>query len=124
MAEEIKQQVARTDPLQMRLQLTPANESEQPILANTTMVMPGSGFIYVDFGFIEPGVLPALGQVARQGGKMPEQINGRLAARLALSFDVVQQLHQQLGNVLEGLQRAQAQGAAAGRAPAKADKKG
>ena len=121
MAEEITQQPAKIDPHQLRLRLTPANQSDQPVLANTTLVVPGSGFVYVDFGFIEPAVLPALGQMARQGGKLPEQIDGRLAARVAMSFDVVQQLHQQLGVILKGLQRAQPPAAA--KAAATTDRK-
>ena len=108
MAEAPKQKPAKVEPQQLRLKLTPANQSEQPILANTTLVTPGAGFVYLDFGFIEPGVLPALGEMARQGTKLPEEINGRLAARVALGLDTVQQLHQQLGGILQGAQRAQA----------------
>ena len=107
MTDEIKPQPTRSDAKQLRLKLTPTNNSEQPILANTTAVVPGPGFVYVDFGFVEPSVLPTLGQMARQGSKLPEQIEGRLAARLALSLDVVQQSHQQLGGVPQGLQQAQ-----------------
>lgn len=121
MAEAPKQKPAKTESHQLRLKLMPANQSEQPILANTTLVTPASGFVYVDFGFIEPGVMPALGELARQGNKLPEEINGRLAARVALAFDTVQQLHQQLGGILQGLQRAQAPAPAT--APATTGKK-
>src|SRR3954464_15410803 len=99
MAEPSKPKPVKAEAQQLRLKLTAANHSEQPILANTTMVTPGSGFVYVDFGFIEPGVLPALGEMARQGTKLPEEINGRLAARVAMAIDTVQQLHQQLGGI-------------------------
>lgn len=123
MAEAAEQKPEKAESQQLRLKLTPANQSEQPILANTTMVTPGSGFVYLDFGFIEPGVLPALGEMARQGTKLPEEIGGRLAARVALGLDVVQQLHQQLGGILQGVQRAQPQAAAPTNAPATAGKK-
>jgi len=42
----------------------------------------------------------------REGrGKLPESINGRLATRVALSYDTLANLHQQLGNALQGLKR-------------------
>jgi hypothetical protein len=41
--------------------------------------------------------------VAQEGGKLPESINGRLATRVALSYDTLANLHQQLGNALQGL---------------------
>lgn len=44
-------------------------------------------------------MLPALGEMARQGAKLPEEINSRLAARVALGIDAGQQLHQQLGGI-------------------------
>ena len=44
-------------------------------------------------------------RVAKEGGKLPESINGRLATRVALSYDTLANLHQQLGNALQGLKR-------------------
>jgi hypothetical protein len=41
-------------------------------------------------------------RVAKEGGKLPESINGRLATRVALSYDTLANLHQQLGNALQG----------------------
>jgi len=43
--------------------------------------------------------------VAQQGGKLPESINGRLATRVAMSYDTLANLHQQLGNALQGLKK-------------------
>jgi hypothetical protein len=44
-------------------------------------------------------------RVAQQGGKLPESINGRLATRVAMSYDTLANLHQQLGNALQGLKK-------------------
>jgi hypothetical protein len=45
-------------------------------------------------------------RVAQQGGKLPESINGRLATRVALSYETLSNLHQQLGNAIQGLKKA------------------
>jgi hypothetical protein len=37
---------------------------------------------------------------------MPPNIDGKLAARVAMGYDVIQNLHQQLGQVLTGLRGA------------------
>jgi len=50
------------------------------------------GMVFVDFGFIEPG---------------------KLAARVALGYDAVAQLHQQLGRVLTSLSEAASKAAQA-----------
>jgi len=39
------------------------------------------------------------------GVKLPESINGRLATRVAMSYDTLANLHQQLGNALQGLKK-------------------
>jgi hypothetical protein len=40
---------------------------------------------------------------AGSGKKIPERINGRLGARAALPYDVLANLHQQIGRVLQAL---------------------
>lgn len=88
------------------LRLVPVRDSDQPIVANYTALNVAPGMVFVDFGFIEPGMLSALPRMAREGGKLPESINGKLAARVALGYDALAQLHQQLGRVLAGLSEA------------------
>jgi hypothetical protein len=95
----------------MALRLMPVRDSDQPIVANYTALNVAPGMVFVDFGFIEPGMLAALPRVAREGGKLPETINGKLAARVALGYDAVAGLHQQLGSVLKGLSEAAAKAA-------------
>jgi hypothetical protein len=79
---------------------------DQPIVANYSAVNVAPGMVFLDFGFMEPGMLAALPRVAKQGGKLPEQVNGKLAVRVAMGYDVLANLHQQLGRVLAGLAEA------------------
>ena len=88
----------------LNVRLMPAGQSDQPVLANYTTLSVAPGMVFIDFGFLEPGLLAALPRVVKSGGKMPENINGRLAVRVAVGFDVVQNLHQQLGRVMTSLQ--------------------
>ena len=89
----------------VNLQLVPANGSDQPVLANVTMVQPTAGVALVDFGFLDPGAMAALSNMARAGRKVPERVNGRLAARVAISYEALATLHQQIGGVLQALSR-------------------
>ena len=87
----------------LNIRLAPVNNSDQPILANFTRLNAAPGVAFVDFGFLEPAALSALSRLARTGGKIPENLNGKLAVRVAIGFDSVAALHQQLGQLLEGL---------------------
>ena len=88
------------------IRLAPVDNSDQPVLANYTALNVAPGMIFIDFGFLEPGMLTALPRVARQGGKLPESVNGKLAVRVAMGYDGLANLHQQLGQVLSGLRAA------------------
>jgi hypothetical protein len=96
---------------QMGIRLEPVENSDQPILANYCNINVAPGMAFIDFGFFEPAMLAALPRVARSGGKLPENLNGKLAVRVALGFDSLANLHQQLGQVLKGLSEARAAGA-------------
>jgi len=108
--------VAGVKPITMNVRLAPVNNSDQPLLANiaTLNMSPGMGF--VDFGFLEPGILNSLQGMATQGAKMPEELNGKLVVRVALGYDAMANLHQQLSRALTAIQ-AQQQGAAAKKTP-------
>jgi hypothetical protein len=82
--------------LQMGLRLRSVDHSDQPVFANFTSVQGAPGMVFLDFGFLEPGSLPALSRLAQSGEKLPEAINGRLACRLVLGVDTAAQLAQQL----------------------------
>ncbi len=94
---------------QMGIRLAPVENSDQPVVANYCNINVAPGMAFIDFGFLEPGMLAALPRVARQGGKLPERLNGKLAVRVALGYDALAHLHQQLGRVLTGLSAAAAQ---------------
>jgi len=99
-----KQAEAQSKALGIRL--VPVENSDQPVVANYCSINVSSGMAFIDFGFLEPGMLAALPRVARSGGKLPEQLNGKLAVRVALGYDALANLHQQLGQVLKGLSEA------------------
>ncbi|MGH8749366.1 MAG: hypothetical protein ACREU5_09705 [Burkholderiales bacterium] len=95
------------------VRLLPAGQSDQPVLANLTTVHPTAGYALVDFGFVEPAAIAAASRAARSGGKAPgEQLSGRLAVRVALGYDALAALQQQIGRTLQALA-----GAAKGPAP-------
>jgi hypothetical protein len=101
----------------MSIRLVPVDNSDQPVVANYSSIDVAPGMTFIDFGFIEPGMLAALPRVARQGGKLPERISGKLAVRVAMGYDALANLHQQLGRVLTGLQAAARQAQSGGRQP-------
>lgn len=94
-------------PAGMNVRLAPVVDSDQPVVANYTALNMAPGMAFIDFGFLEPAMLAELPHLARQGGKLPEQLSGTLAVRVALGYDVLANLHQQLGRVLEELSQAQ-----------------
>src|SRR5262245_8511494 len=100
------QDARRGKPINLGINLVPAQQSDQPVLANFSLVNVAPGMAFIDFGFIEPRVLAALPSMALSGGKMPERIDGRLAVRVAIGFDAVQSLQQQLARILTGLEAA------------------
>jgi hypothetical protein len=111
------EQGGQARPAGLGLRLVPVDQSDQPVLSNLTTVSVAPGMVFIDFGFVEPGLMSALPRMARLGGKMPERITGKLAVRVALGFDSLTALHQQLGQVLKGL--GDAARAASARASAK-----
>jgi len=85
----------------LNIRLAPVNNSDQPVLANFTRLNGAPGMVFVDFGFLEPAALSALSRLAQAGGKIPENLNGKLAVRVALGYDTLAALHQQLGQVID-----------------------
>ena len=87
------------------VRLVPAGDSDQPRVTNYTSLTLAPGMAFIDFGFFEPAMLAALPRVAQQGGKLPEAINGRLATRVAMSYETLNNLQQQLTSALQGLKK-------------------
>ena len=94
--------------------------SDVPVMANFARVHLSAPAVVVDFGFVEPAALQALASVARNGGKVPEAMDGRLAARVAMTPDAMIALHQQLGQAIAGLKEQVGQVIAAAKEPRKA----
>ena len=101
----------------MGIRLVPSATSDQPVVANYSAVTLAPGMGFIDFGFLEPGMLATLPRLAKEGGKLPESINGRLAVRVALSYETLANLHQQLSKALGTLQAAAKRGSASQPAP-------
>jgi hypothetical protein len=108
MAEETKEQ-AKQDPktVGLNIRLQPVDNADQPVLANFTRLNGAPGMVFVDFGFLEPAALSALSRLALSGGKIPETLTGKLAVRVALGYDTLAALHQQLGQVVAELRAQQ-----------------
>jgi hypothetical protein len=107
MAEQIVEQEVKQETQEksvgLNIRLAPVDNSDLPVFTNFTRINGAPGMVFVDFGFLEPAALDALSRLARSGGKIPETLTGKLAVRVALGFDTLSALHQQLGQVVAGL---------------------
>jgi hypothetical protein len=102
-AEQDNKQEPQKKQVGLNIQLAPSQNSDQPVFTNFTRINGAPGMVFVDFGFLEPAALDALSRLARSGGKIPETLTGKLAVRVALGFDTLAALHQQLGQVVESI---------------------
>ena len=105
-AETTTSTEAAATPQGVNLQLLPADGNDRPAFANVTIVQPTAGVALIDFGFLDPGAFESLRQMARSGKKVPERINGRLTARVALSYDVLVNLQRQIAGALQAVSKA------------------
>jgi hypothetical protein len=97
------------DRQRLGIRLAPVDNSDQPVVANYTNLNIAPGMVFIDFGFLEPGLLTAIPRVARSGGKLPESVNGKLAVRVAMGYDGLAMLQQQIGQLMAGLREARSQ---------------
>jgi hypothetical protein len=88
------------------IRLVPVDNSDQPVFANFCNINVAPGVAFVDFGFLEPGMVTALPRVARSGGKLPESVNGKLAVRVALGYQARANQHHHIGQGLTRLRQA------------------
>lgn len=88
--------------VQVGIRLQPVEQSDQPVFANFIFVQGAQGMVFLDFGFLEPSTMPSVLRLARDGGRLPEAVNGKLAARVVLGLDAASQLVQQLEHHLRG----------------------
>jgi hypothetical protein len=91
----------------LNVRLKPSDSSAHPRAANYTNVGVAQGIAYLDFGFIEPAVLAAFAKTAKDGQAAPKSLDGHLVTRVAMDLSALARLHQQIQQVLVGLQAAQ-----------------
>lgn len=92
----------------LQIKLKPVDRSDQPLSANYTIVGVAQGVAYLDFGFIEPALLEAVTQRLQRGEALPRNLDGTMAARVALPLEGLLRLQRQLQQVLAGLRGKQA----------------
>ena len=51
-----------------------------PTYALIGFTIPKNPVVYVDFGFLDPTAMDALTRIRQTGGKIPDPVNGKLAA--------------------------------------------
>lgn len=82
------------------VELRPVNNSDAAVVANYAALVPASGMTFIDFGFLEPLMIAAIQQSVRDGKEPPETVHGKLTARIALNYDTVVSLYNQLGQLI------------------------
>jgi hypothetical protein len=90
----------------LNVRLKPTEPSANPRTTNYTNVGLAQGIAYVDFGFIEPGLLAAIAKTAKDGQAAPKGLDGTLVSLVAMGVDVLARLHQQIQQVLVGMRDA------------------
>lgn len=94
---------AGTHEVQVSVRLRATDHSDRAIVANVSAVQPGSGMVFIDFGFIEQHAIAALGKLALNGEKAADILDARLECRIAMSVENLAQLAQQLNQTLAGI---------------------
>lgn len=92
--------------LQLNIRLKSSEPTAHPKATNYTSVDVAQGIAYVDFGFIEPGLLGAIAKTAKDGQAAPKELEGHLVTRVAMGVDVLARLHQQIQQVLVSMRDA------------------
>jgi hypothetical protein len=96
---------------QVTVRLRPVEQSDQPIMSNFATVAVAQGIAYLDFGFIEPALLAKVMVDSQNGKGLPEQVEGKLVARVSLGLDVMARLQHQMRQVFVSMKQAQKNGA-------------
>jgi len=107
---------AATQPVSVAIRLQPVEQSQLPVFSNIATVQPGTGVVFIDFGFIEPQTLTHLARLGQPGVEIPQAVSGTLACRMALSLETAANLANQLNHLLRSAAAAQARSANAGAA--------
>ncbi len=105
---EVKEQEKMTS---VNVRLRPVEQSDQPIMSNFSTVAVAQGIAYVDFGFIEPAMLAKVMVDSQNGKALPDQVDGKLVARVSLGLDVMARLQHQMQQVFLNIRQAPVNGA-------------
>lgn len=95
---------AKDRTIALNVRLKPSESFAHPRATNYTNVAVAQGIAYLDFGFIEPTLLAAIAKTAKDGQAAPKGLEGHLVTRVVMGVDVLARLHQQIQQVLIGIQ--------------------
>lgn len=85
--------------VQVSIRMQSGEHAGQPIYSNLTSVQASQGTVMIDFGFIDPQMIQALGRLAQSGEKAPDTINAKMSCRMVISVEAAKQLAQQLNQL-------------------------
>ena len=91
---------AEAQPVNIGLRLRAVDQSDRSIVSNITGVHLGSGFAFIDFGFIEQTALTEVTRAARAGEQKNPTLDGRLECRIAMGIGDLAQLARQIEQVI------------------------
>ncbi len=91
---------ADNQPVHIGLRLRAVDQSDRAVISNITGVHLGSGYAFVDFGFIEQSALTEVTRAARAGEQKNPVLDGRLECRIAMGLNDLAQLARQIDQVL------------------------
>jgi len=93
---------------QVNVKMQQGEQTGQPIYSNFSVVHPGQGVVFVDFGFLDSQTIQAINRIA-QSGDTSQTVNARMSCRMAISLDAASQLTRQLNQLLNVTSQAQPQ---------------
>ncbi|MDF0644874.1 MAG: hypothetical protein P0111_12660 [Nitrospira sp.] len=98
--------VAPSTSRQVKLRLV--ERSDHPATVNFSTVAVAKGIAYLDFGFIEPALLGRIARTVTDGQPASKIVDGHRVARVAMPFEQLIGLHQQIQQVLLNVRDARA----------------
>ncbi|MEY4209090.1 MAG: hypothetical protein RLZZ20_2242 [Pseudomonadota bacterium] len=99
---------AEPKPVHIDLRLRAVDQSDRSIVSNITGVHLGSGFAFIDFGFIEHAALNDVTRAARSGEQKNPTLDGRLECRIAMGLGDLMQLARQIDQVISSANKSRA----------------
>ncbi len=94
----------------VNVRLRAVEQLDQPITSNFATLTVAQGIAYLDFGFIEPAMLATVMVNSQNGQAVPEQVEGKLVARISLGLDVLARLQHQMQQVFVSMRRRRGMG--------------